>query len=50
MTFVLTLDLYVIKMYVCTENEVPSFIGSKVLPKTRHRQTDKQMDMTENIT
>ena len=29
MTLVLKLDLDIIKMYVCTKNEVPTFSGSK---------------------
>ena len=40
MTLVLKLDLDIIKMYVCTKNEVPTFSGSKV----QHRQTDGQTD------
>ena len=31
MTLVLKLDLDIIKMYVCTKNEVPTFSGSKVI-------------------
>ena len=31
MTLVLKLDLDIIKMYVCTKNEVPIFSGSKVI-------------------
>ena len=31
MTLVLKLDLDIVKMNVCTENEVPSFSGSKAL-------------------
>ena len=31
MTLVLKLDLDIIKMYVCTKNEVPIFNGSKVI-------------------
>ena len=51
MTLVLKLDLDIIKMYVCTTNEVPTFSGSKVIIRTdtqtdRHtdRQTDGQTD------
>ena len=42
MILVLKLDLDIIKMYLCTENEVPSFSGSKV--------ADTQTDSTEIIT
>ena len=31
MTLVLKLDLDIIKMYVCTKNEVPTFSNSKVI-------------------
>ena len=31
MTLVLKLDLDIMKMYVCTKNEVPTFSGSKVI-------------------
>ena len=31
MTLVLKLDLDMIKMYMCTKNEVPTFSGSKVI-------------------
>ena len=31
MILVLKLDLDIVKMYVCTKNEVPTFSGSKVL-------------------
>ena len=41
MTFVLKLDLDIVKMYVCTENEVPSFSGSKALASA-DTQTDRQ--------
>ena len=30
-TLVLKLDLDIIKMYVCTKNEVPTFSSSKVI-------------------
>ena len=43
MTLVLKLDLDIIKMYVCTKNEVPTFSGSKVIP-TDTQQTDGQTD------
>ena len=47
MTLVLKLDLDIIKMYVCTKNEVPTFSGSKVIIWTdtqTDRQTDRRMD------
>ena len=31
MTLVVKLDLDIIKMYMCTKNEVPTFRGSKVI-------------------
>ena len=31
MTLVVNLDLDIIKMYMCTKNEVPTFSGSKVI-------------------
>ena len=34
MTLVLKLDLDIVKMYACTENEVSSFSGSKVIAWT----------------
>ena len=47
MTLVLKVDLDIIKMYVCTENEVPSL---SVLDVTAWTETDKQTDSTEIIT
>ena len=41
MTLVLKLDLDIIKMYVCIENEVPTFSGSSY---HLNRHTDRQMD------
>ena len=38
MTLVLTLDLDIVKLYVCTENEVPGFSGSNKYTHT-NRQT-----------
>ena len=40
MTLVVKLDLGIIKMYVCTKNEVPTFSSSKVIIWT-DRQTDR---------
>ena len=60
MTLILKLDLDIIKMYVCTKNEVPTLSGSKVIIRTvrqththtdRHtEQTHRQTDPTEIIT
>ena len=57
MTLVLKLNLDIIKMYVCTKNEVPTFSGSKVIIRTdsqtdrwTDRQTHRQTDSTEIIT
>ena len=51
MTLVLKLDLDMVKMYLHTKNEVPSYSGSKVIAGTdrhtdrqTHRQTDRQTD------
>ena len=41
-TFVLKLDLDIVKMYACTEYEVPSFSGSKV--SLNISQTDTETD------
>ena len=39
MTLILKLDLDIVKMYVCTKNEAPTFNGSKVLAWTdRHTE------------
>ena len=43
MTLVLKLDLDIIKVYVCTKNEVPTFCSSKVIIWT-DTQTDGQAD------
>ena len=45
MTLILKLDLDMVKMYLHTENEVSR--GQGVSEKT---ETDRQTDMTENIT
>ena len=49
MTLVLKFDLDIVKIYVCTENEVLSFSGSKVVTLT-NTQTDTQTNLTEIIT
>ena len=49
MTFLLKLDLDIIKMYVCTKNEVPILSGSEVIVWT-DRQTEKETDLTKIIT
>ena len=41
MTLLLKVDLDIVKMYLCTENEIPSFSGSKVTSRTE-RNTDTQ--------
>ena len=43
MTLILKLDLNMVKMYLYTENEVPSCSSSKVIAWT-DRQTDTQRD------
>ena len=43
MTLVLKLDLDMVKMYLHTKNEVPSYSGSKVY--SLNRQTDRQTDI-----
>ena len=43
MTLILKLDLDMVKMYLHTENDIPSFNGSKIIAWT-DRQTDKQTD------
>ena len=45
MTLILKLDLDMVKMYLYTKYEVPSFSGSKVIA-----WTDTQTDSTEIIT
>ena len=49
MTLVLELDLDMVKMYLHTKNEVPSYSGSKVIAWT-DRHTDTHTDSSENIT
>ena len=44
MTFILKLDLDMVKMYLYTENEDPSYSSSKVLASTT------QTDLSEIIT
>ena len=44
MTFILKLDLDMVKMYLYTDNEVPSYCNSKVIVWTdrqKRRQTDR---------
>ena len=57
MTLVLKLDLDMVKMYVYTKNEVPTFSSSKIIARTdrqthrqTHRHTDRQTDLSEIIT
>ena len=45
MTLVLKFDLDIVKMYVCTKNEVPTFNSFKVII-----WTDRETDLTEIIT
>ena len=49
MTFILTFDLDMFKMYLHAKIEVSMSSGSKVIAWT-DRNTDTQTDMTENIT
>ena len=49
MTLVLKLDLDIIKMYVYTKNEVPTFSDSKVIIRI-DTQTDTHTDLIEMIT
>ena len=44
MTLVLKLDLDIIKMYVCTKNEVLPSAVQKLSSEQTHRQTDGQTD------
>ena len=44
MTLILNLELDMVKMYLYTEDEVPSYSSSK------DRQTDRQTDLSEFIT
>ena len=44
MTLVLKCDLDIIKMYVCTKNEVPTLTVQKLSSEQTHRQTDRQTD------
>ena len=53
MTLILKFDLNMVKKYLCAENEVPIYSGSKVIAWTgrhRDRQTHTQIDRTEIIT
>ena len=53
MTLILKLDLDMVKMYLYTEDEVPSYSSSKVIAWTdtqTHRHTDRQTDLSEIIT
>ena len=49
MTLILKFHLAMVKMYLYTENEIPSHSGSKVIAQT-DRHTDRQTDLTEFIT
>ena len=49
MTVIFKLDLDMVKMYLHTKNEISMSRGSKVIAWT-DRDTDRQADMTENIT
>ena len=48
MTLILKLDLDMVKTYLYTENEVPSYSGSKVIAWT-DRQTDRWTDTQTDI-
>ena len=53
MIFILKLDLDMVQMYLYTENEIPSYNGSKVVAWTdghTETQTDTQTDLIEIIT
>ena len=50
MTLVLKLDLDIIKMYVCTKNEVPTLAVQKLSSEQTDRWTDRQTESTEIIT
>ena len=52
MTLILKLDFDMVKMYLHTKNEVSMSRGSKYrnTDRQRDRYTDKQTDMTKNIT
>ena len=53
MTLILKLDLDMVKMYLYTEDEVPSYGSSKVIAWTDtqiDRHTDRQTDLSEIIT
>ena len=41
MSLVVKFDLDIVKMDLYTENEVPRFSGSKLLPELTHRQTGR---------
>ena len=49
MTLLLKFDLDIVKIYMCTKNEFPTFNGSKVITWT-DTQTDTKTDSTEIIT
>ena len=48
MTLIFKLDLDMVKMYLYTEDEVPSYRSSKVIAWT-DRQTDRQTNLSEII-
>ena len=53
MTLILKIDLDMVKMYLHTKNEVPSYSGSKVIAWTDRQtdgQTHRQTDSSEIIT
>ena len=51
MSLILKLDLDMVIMYLCTENEIPSFCGSKVRAQAiRQTNTHTHTDPTEIIT
>ena len=49
MTLILKLDLDIVEMYVCAQNEATTFNSSKVIAWT-DRNTDRQTDSIEIIT
>jgi len=49
MTFIYELDLYPLKMYLQTKNELPRSRLSKVRALQTDRQTDRQTDETKRI-
>ena len=46
-TFILKTDLKMVKMYLYSENEVPSFSSSKVIALQTDRQADRHTDRPE---